>query len=81
MSEVIGGATVFPAIQVAVQPQKGVALVWYNLYKSGTGDHKVYHGACPVLEGSKWIATKWMHSYDNEFLWPCELQPDHSFEF
>ncbi|TDG38115.1 hypothetical protein AWZ03_015463, partial [Drosophila navojoa] len=31
-SDVQGGATVFPNIQVAVQPQKGSALHWYNLF-------------------------------------------------
>lgn len=49
-----GGATVFPDIDVTVWPKKGSAVFWYNLYKSGEGDARMKHGACPVLVGSKW---------------------------
>lgn len=52
-----GGATVFPIINVAVQPKKGTALVWYNLHRSGEGDFRTRHAACPVLYGSKWGKT------------------------
>lgn len=80
MSDVVGGATVFPNIKLSVQPQKGLAIVWYNLYKSGHGNTDLAHGACPVIFGSKWIFTKWIHQHGNELLYPCELQPDHPLE-
>lgn len=49
-----GGATVFPMLNVALQPRKGTAAVWMNLHASGNGDYRTRHAACPVLTGSKW---------------------------
>lgn len=49
-----GGATVFPDIEKAVFPQKGTAIMWYNLKDDGEGNTKTLHAACPVIVGSKW---------------------------
>ena len=38
---------------VHVFPQ-GTAVFWYNLFRSGEGDYRTRHAACPVLVGSKW---------------------------
>lgn len=49
-----GGGTVFPFTNTVVWPRKGTAAFWHNLYKSGVGDLRTKHGACPILSGSKW---------------------------
>ncbi|PAV70367.1 hypothetical protein WR25_24413 isoform B [Diploscapter pachys] len=50
-----GGATVFNQLGTAVFPSKNDALFWYNLYRSGEGDLRTRHAACPVLMGVKWV--------------------------
>ncbi|XP_067619710.1 prolyl 4-hydroxylase subunit alpha-1 isoform X2 [Eurosta solidaginis] len=72
-----GGATVFTVLNLAVWPKKGSAVFWYNLHRSGEGDVRTRHAACPVLTGSKWVANKWIHERSQEFRRPCGLEPDH----
>ncbi|XP_055848271.1 prolyl 4-hydroxylase subunit alpha-1-like [Episyrphus balteatus] len=72
-----GGATVFTALRKALQPKKGTAAFWWNLHKSGEGDFRTRHAACPVLTGSKWVSNKWIHERGQEFIRPCGLEPDH----
>lgn len=72
----IGGATVFPRIGLTVQPIERSAVVWYNLQRSGIADEKTIHSGCPVLLGSKWIATLWPRERANSFLRPCGLERD-----
>ncbi|KAG9159886.1 hypothetical protein Leryth_005649 [Lithospermum erythrorhizon] len=72
-----GGETIFPqstATQVkgedwsdcarkgyAVKPMKGDALLFFSLHPNATTDSLSLHGSCPVIEGEKWSATKWIH--------------------
>ncbi|CAN8019741.1 unnamed protein product, partial [Ixodes persulcatus] len=69
-----GGATAFINMRLAVKPTLGTALFWYNLKpydgpivnesfwnQRRFGDPRTFHMGCPVLTGSKWIATKWIH--------------------
>uniref|UniRef100_A0A183F5V4 Fe2OG dioxygenase domain-containing protein n=1 Tax=Heligmosomoides polygyrus TaxID=6339 RepID=A0A183F5V4_HELPZ len=53
-----GGATVFNQLGTAVFPTKLDALFWYNLLRSGEGDMRTRHAACPVLLGVKWVGSK-----------------------
>ncbi|KAJ4968281.1 hypothetical protein NE237_014982 [Protea cynaroides] len=46
---------------IAVKPQKGNALLFFNLYPDATPDKISLHAGCPVIEGEKWSATKWIH--------------------
>jgi len=53
-----GGATVFPDANVEIAPKQGAALVFS--YDTPTKDTLTLHGGAPVLEGEKWVATKWI---------------------
>ncbi|EPS60054.1 hypothetical protein M569_14750, partial [Genlisea aurea] len=45
----------------AVKPRKGDALLFFSLYPDASTDQASLHGGCPVEEGEKWSATKWIH--------------------
>lgn len=46
---------------VAVKPRKGDALLFYSLHPDSSPDEASLHQGCPVIEGEKWSATKWIH--------------------
>lgn len=56
-----GGETIFPKIGVKITPKKGNAVLFYNCQPDGKEDPLTYHGGAPVVQGTKWIATKWLH--------------------
>ncbi|CAI5932445.1 unnamed protein product [Closterium sp. NIES-64] len=76
----LGGETVFPKVKddspkdetwsdcakgfLAVKPEKGDALLFFNLHPDGTPDPASLHYACPVVHGVKWSAPKWIHVAD-----------------
>eukprot|EP00270_Netrium_digitus_P005718 TRINITY_DN1766_c0_g1_i1.p1 TRINITY_DN1766_c0_g1~~TRINITY_DN1766_c0_g1_i1.p1 ORF type:complete len:330 (+),score=72.97 TRINITY_DN1766_c0_g1_i1:57-1046(+) len=78
-----GGETVFQAVddptpkddswsdcakgKLAVKARKGDALLFYSMHPDGTPDEYSLHYACPVVEGVKWSAPKWIHvaSFDD----------------
>ncbi|KAH9488181.1 hypothetical protein Btru_064867 [Bulinus truncatus] len=68
---ILGGATVFPLLNLTVTPLKGSAVLWYNLQADGTTDNRMIHGACPVLLGDKWVANKWIREAAQIFHHPC----------
>lgn len=48
---------------VAVKPKKGMALLFYSLsLDAKVQDSASMHTGCPVLSGTKWSATKWIHT-------------------
>lgn len=53
-----GGATVFPDAGLEVVPQRGHAV--FFSYDRPSPATRTLHGGAPVLEGEKWIATKWL---------------------
>lgn len=61
-----GGCTAFTGLNLTAAPRVGSAIFWYNLRPDGDGDEYMRHGACPVLAGNKYIATKWIHERGNE---------------
>uniref|UniRef100_A0A6N2M4N5 procollagen-proline 4-dioxygenase n=1 Tax=Salix viminalis TaxID=40686 RepID=A0A6N2M4N5_SALVM len=46
---------------LAVKPNKGDALLFFSLHPDATPDPDSLHASCPVIEGEKWSATKWIH--------------------
>ena len=53
-----GGATTFPDVHLEVAPVKGNAV--FFSYDRPHPMTRTLHGGAPVLEGEKWVATKWM---------------------
>ena len=53
-----GGATVFPEAHFSVLPIKGHAV--FFSYDRPHPMTRTLHGGAPVLEGEKWVATKWL---------------------
>ncbi|KAG0454154.1 hypothetical protein HPP92_025458 [Vanilla planifolia] len=46
---------------LSVRPKMGDALLFWSMKPDATLDPLSLHGACPVIKGSKWSCTKWMH--------------------
>lgn len=51
-----------------VKPRRGDALLFFSLLPTAVPDTSSLHGGCPVIEGEKWSATKWIHvdSFDKD---------------
>lgn len=56
--EVRGGSTVFPKLNLEIYPRRGNGV--FFSYPGPVPDQLTLHGGAPVLEGEKWIATKWL---------------------
>eukprot|EP00475_Leptophrys_vorax_P043795 TRINITY_DN8532_c1_g1_i1.p1 TRINITY_DN8532_c1_g1~~TRINITY_DN8532_c1_g1_i1.p1 ORF type:complete len:214 (+),score=13.44 TRINITY_DN8532_c1_g1_i1:98-643(+) len=46
---------------IAVKARKGDALLFFSLKPDASFDKSSLHAGCPVIEGEKWSATKWIH--------------------
>jgi prolyl 4-hydroxylase len=53
-----GGATVFPDVPLDVAPVMGNAV--FFSYERPHASTRTLHGGAPVVEGEKWVATKWV---------------------
>lgn len=53
-----GGGTTFPDVGLEVAPQRGNAV--FFSYAQPLPSTRTLHGGAPVLEGEKWVATKWL---------------------
>ena len=61
----LGARTYFSSekYEDVIFPERGSALLWFNLRSSGSADSRQRHGGCPVAEGYKFTVTKWFHHY------------------
>ncbi len=53
-----GGATVFPDVGLDVAPVQGNAV--FFSYTRPHPSTRTLHGGAPVVDGEKWVATKWL---------------------
>ncbi len=53
-----GGGTTFPDVHLEVAPKRGNAV--FFSYERPHPSTRTLHGGAPVIEGEKWIATKWL---------------------
>ncbi|OGB16501.1 MAG: proline dioxygenase [Burkholderiales bacterium RIFCSPLOWO2_12_67_14] len=59
-----GGGTIFPDVGLEVAPVRGNAVFFsYDRPHPAT---RTLHGGAPVIEGEKWVATKWLR--EREFV-------------
>lgn len=54
-----GGETIFPDVGLKVAPFKGGA-VYFSYFQNSQVDPLTLHGGMPVIQGEKWIATRWV---------------------
>jgi prolyl 4-hydroxylase len=54
-----GGATWFPQAGLRATPRRGMLLAWNNLEPDGRPNTRTLHEGMPVVEGVKFITTKW----------------------
>ncbi len=53
-----GGGTTFPDVGLEVSPQRGHGV--FFAYDRPHPATQTLHGGAPVIEGEKWVATKWL---------------------
>ena len=56
-----GGETEFVNINIKIKPKKGNAILFIDTTDDQINIKESMHRGCPVLNGRKWICTKWIH--------------------
>ena len=59
-----GGSTDFPKANISIAPIKGDAVMFFNVLENGSPDPLTKHAGTPVIEGDKWLATRWIRERD-----------------
>ncbi len=54
-----GGATDFPRLEHAVQPEPGMLICWDNMDRQGKPNVNLSHAGLPVEAGEKHVVTQW----------------------
>ena len=54
-----GGETFFTNLGIKIVPKPGVLLLWNNARPDGLPNEDTIHAGTPVLQGNKYIITKW----------------------
>jgi prolyl 4-hydroxylase len=56
-----GGGTAFPDLKIEVPAKKGSAL--FFSFDDLNSQAKTLHAGLPVIQGEKWVATKWLRKF------------------
>lgn len=54
-----GGETHFTEVGIKIEPKPGVLLAWNNATPEGLPNLATMHAGTPVIEGAKYVLTKW----------------------
>jgi prolyl 4-hydroxylase len=54
-----GGETHFVEVGAKIEPKPGVLLVWNNALPDGSPNENTLHAGTPVVEGVKYVLTRW----------------------
>ena len=54
-----GGTTDFTDLGISIEPKPGVLLIWNNATPEGKPNDRTMHAGRPVLDGVKYVITKW----------------------
>lgn len=54
-----GGATDFPRLGFAIEPQAGLLVAWNNMDRRGRPNPFLFHAGLPVTAGTKYVITQW----------------------
>lgn len=57
-----GGETAFTNLNIAIKPERGAMLIWNNNRPDGMPNEDTMHAGTPVIQGTKYIITKWYRS-------------------
>jgi prolyl 4-hydroxylase len=60
--------------RVAMKPKRGDGLMFWSVQPNGNIDHRAIHTGCPVLRGTKWTATVWVHA--TPYRWTPPPEPE-----
>lgn len=57
-----GGETTFPDHRLTISPKQGDAVIFKNLDAAGRPLTHARHAGEPVVQGTKWLATRWIRA-------------------
>lgn len=58
----VGGETYFPTPGLTIAPAAGDAILFVNADATGRPDPRANHAGLPVIQGVKWLATRWIRA-------------------
>ena len=57
-----GGTTDFTELGISIEPQPGALLIWNNATPDGLPNEATMHAGRPVVQGVKYVITKWFRT-------------------